>query len=229
MVNLSQFRFAIFDADGTLFDTMRMYDETFTTILAEKYSINPEESLAFYRTTAGMPLKEQFRTMIGQKVPDLRVNEQELEDLVSQFFDQVCQKPSPLFPKVKEVLWRIGMANLKKLFLFSGTLTDILKQRLDRHGLGFYFKQFIGAGVIPKGLGHIEVFARVMNIRREEFCRSAFLVSDGPEDMKLGLKARIYTIGLTTTVSEEAMHQAGAREIIPSIADLLERFPNRRK
>jgi phosphoglycolate phosphatase-like HAD superfamily hydrolase len=83
------------------------------------------------------------------------------------------------------------------------------------------FREVIGSEIIPKGLGHIEVFARTTKRKRKEFCQKAFLVGDGPGDMKLACQAEIYAIGLTKTVSESVLREAGAQEIIHSFSELI--------
>lgn len=229
--SLSDFSYGIFDADGTIFDSMPIYEQVFGKVVEENFGINPEESVAFYRRTAGLPLNLQFAGFLSQYQGKddsrfygfFRPEDLEIQKLVDRFFELILSRESSastLFFEAQRVLANLHNRGLQ-LFLTSGTRTDILQRRIETARIDF-FAVIMGSEVIPKGLEHIDVFARAAGTAKDDFCAKAFLVGDGPGDMKLAKNAGIYAIGLTNTVLAEDLVKAGANEIISNLRELIE-------
>lgn len=83
-----------------------------------------------------------------------------------------------------------------------------------------YFTYVLGAEKIPKGDKHIEEFAKYCKIDTDEFSDNTFLVSDGPNDMRLAKTSSIFAVGITNTVSAEELSSAGANIIIANFDEL---------
>lgn len=212
---LNKFSFGVFDLDGTLVDSMEMYADFFGDLL-EDFGINQEFSRTFYFSTAGMPLNKQFERALPEGVG---ARQNLIRKLVNEFFSRVEEMPMELFEGVEEVLESFRR---RRMSLFVTTGTRFPRARLEELGLYYYFVRIIGSDERPKGPEHIHVFAESVGMSVPEFCTRAFLVGDGPSDMMLGQQMRLYTIGITNTVSSEVLRRAGAEETIDSLYRLLE-------
>jgi len=228
---LSDFCYGIFDADGTIFDSMPIYEQTFGKVLEENFGINPEESVTFFKKTAGLPLNLQFAEFLTQYLGKKgngflnfsTIQSPVIKKLVDRFFELILLKESSvstLFSEAQRVLVNLRHRGLT-LFLTSGTRTDILQRRIETARI-YFFSVVMGSEAIPKGLWHLDVFVRAMGETKNNFCAKAFLVGDGPADMELARMAGIYAIGLTGTVPAEDLIKAGANEIISNLRELIE-------
>ena len=213
---LDNFKYAIFDLDGTLVNSMPIYQDTFVSML-ERYGIERIFSERFYANSAGTPLAEQFRQMLPSQVieeePDVT------SQLVDEFFALVESLDFEPFTGVKDVLHSLKQRG-KSMFVTTGTRNP--QARLERLSCYYFFVRAIGADELPKGPEHFHVFADCLGVTVPELCVNAFMVGDGPSDMRLARQMRVgYAIGVTNTVSGNSLRQAGADETISDIRELI--------
>lgn len=219
---LSNFQYTIFDSDGTIFDSMPLYGQTFADLLKESHGVDPSISLTYFRRTAGLALPSQFADLLQNHGYKYELTSPQIKSLVQKFFERVASQMPRLIPGAKEVLEKLrsGLKPYYRLFLFSGTDTRILEERVAKLDIN-YFHLIFGADVILKGPEHIAAFARATREGLDDFCQKTVIISDGPTDMQLARELKIYAIGITTTVSEDALRHAGANEIIHSLLELV--------
>ena len=209
----TRFRYFVFDADGTIFDSMQLHEDALVELLS-RFDVSEARVRQAHTDLCGVPLVQAYREILGP------ICTRELaEQLVDAFFDAVLEIMPKLFDRVRDTLMRMHWQNYR-LFLSSGTRTDVLRRRVRHHDLT-YFWDVMGTGVIPKGLGHLEVFAHMMRVDLETFCSRACMVGDGLGDMKLAKEAGMYAVGLPILFSREDLLAAGADEVIGSVSGIL--------
>jgi len=213
---LDNFKYAIFDLDGTLVNSMPVYQDTYVSIL-ERYGVERGFSERYYTNSAGTPLAEQFRRMLPSHVfeeePEIIVR------LVDEFFSLVESLDFELFVGVKDVLHSLKQRG-KSMFITTGTRNP--QARLERLSCYYFLVRAIGVDELPKGPEHFHVFAESLGVTVPELCSNSFMVGDGPSDMQLARQMRVgYAIGVTNTVDSEKLMAAGADETIDDIRDLM--------
>lgn len=213
---LDNFRYAIFDLDGTLVNSMPAYQDVFAAML-EPFGIDETMSRDYYRDSAGTPLAEQFEKMLATGI--LEKDPVIIARLVDEFFNQVESMDFEPFPGVKNMLHSLKQRG-KSMFVTTGTRKP--QSRLERLGFDYFFVRAIGEDEAPKGPEHFHVFADCLGINVPELCANAFLVGDGPSDMRLARQMRLgYTIGVTNTVGADRLMEAGADETVEDIRELM--------
>lgn len=217
-LDLSRFSYGIFDADGTIFNSVPLYTKTFADLLLP-YGFKREKAESFFRETSGAPLDEQFSQILKIDPRD-NLCAAIVSNLVERFFEITSEEASTLMNGAREVLDVLSLNNIE-LFMTSGTKTEILEKRLKGLRINC-FRKVLGSDRIRKGLGHIGFFVGVSGEKAlGEFARKSFYVGDGPLDMEIARKAKICAVGLCSTVSEAALYQAGADKIIHSLMELI--------
>jgi len=210
-----EFKYGIFDLDGTIFDAMPAYAKIYSRILNDRFGILPENSVGYYLESAGTPLNEQFRYMLEatNKPKD------KIPEMVKEFFDLVGKENFSLFDGAKKVLEDLHNKGVK-LFVTTGSEDSLTAKRLDRAGISRYFSLVLGSSQKEKGPWHIERFARSIKVPIDEFSKLAFYIGDGPFDMHLAKMFGIYAIGIPTTVSKNLLLESGADEVVEKISDI---------
>lgn len=213
---LDDFNYGIFDRDGTLINSMGLYTNTFVDILVQ-HGINPQTSRKYYQRSAGAPLNQQIATMLSEQqkenFPEL------IRQLQAEFFEIVDSVPPESCDGVNQLLLELRKRGMI-LFVTTGSRNPL--EKMEMLALDHFFDKVMGSDEIPKGIEHIHVFAEHLGLDVPDFCKKAFLVGDGPADMMLGKKMRIYSIGITNTVSADALMQAGADETVSNLIEILE-------
>ena len=120
---------AIFDLDGTLVDSMPVQADLFAEIVA---GVFPECSRAdidaVYFSTAGAPLKEQYRSVPGMPASV------DLNTLEAQFYGQLLKLEFPAFDDAAPCLSRLR-ADGWKLAVSSGSAQESVDSKLANTGL----------------------------------------------------------------------------------------------
>jgi len=221
--DIFEFEFGIFDCDGTLIDSMSFYTETFVVVLEEKTGIPREIGRKFYKERAGTPALKQYEQILElydkNKLADVR----EITELFFQRIDKIDkEKKFRVFPGTKKLLMELCRRGLK-LFVTSGSKCRILERKLEKHDLLVYFDLIMGSDEILKGVEHIKIFADWCELPIEKFAKRAFLLGDGPSDMRIARESGVYAIGIANTVDAEILIKAGADDIVKNLKDLIHR------
>ncbi len=216
--SIFDFQFGIFDCDGTLINSMPFYTRVFVEVLKEKTGIPKKYGRKFYKETAGTPVLKQYEEV-------LRINNKlaDPKEMAELFFERFNREKEGMrfkvFPGAMDLLKKLSVQGIK-LFITSGSRLNDLAEKLNNNDLLAFFELIMGSDEIPKGIEHIKIFATRCNLPLEEFAQKAFLVGDGPTDMRIAKEARIYAIGVDTTVEAKLLIGAGADRVIKNIKDL---------
>ena len=212
----------VFDLDGTLIDTMSQQAEIFSQVLLKRHFIPKQLTKKFYFSTAGLPLNEQF-----QKAYKLYGGKGPLKSaLLEEAFWKIAKniKPKKL-PEIRNTLKTLKQANYN-LFISSGSRMDVVKGRADAIGIIDYIDCMLGSSPndksLEKGIGHIKHFAEHLNITVEKFTRDGAIVGDGIHDIEIGREMGLVSIGVTTTVEQKVLFEAGADYVVMSTSDIID-------
>ena len=126
---------AIFDVDGTLFDSMPYWKDV-GKIFLESQGIRPKEDLA--RILLTMSMEEGCRYIIENYVPSL-TEEEALQGIINTMNDAYCNK-IPLKKGVKELLIKFKEDNIP-VVIATATNKGLLEIALQRLGIRDYIQE----------------------------------------------------------------------------------------
>lgn len=217
---ITEFRYVVFDFDGTLVDSMGFYKKVFTQ-LTTRFGIASAEASEFYTSTAGTPLEEQFKMLF--KLKRVAYNEEKIAVLCSELFRKCKEHKTRFFPGAKRLLRELSRLGIV-IMISSGNTDSIIAKRLSDGGVTSCVAIFCGSTNIPKSPAHISHFAKKLCVRIEDLGTNGCYCGDGGTDMKIAVATGLYPIGVSTTVRAELLIASGAARVVLNIADLLEDF-----
>jgi len=208
-------KFVVTDIDGVILDRMAIYGEVFSDLLNKGFQIDRELSKNIFFSTAGTPINQQFKLAINESGAYVRNGVIRL--LVKLFFRTSSEREISFFLGAKEILEKMAMEGIG-LFATSGSNTDeIVKIMRDEN---VFYSMILGSEKTEKSSEHISLFASSLKINREEFAENALYIGDGPRDMEIARECGIFAVGITNTVKESVLREAGADAIITDICQL---------
>lgn len=203
----------IFDADGTLFDSMPAYAKLFSEILFKHCKIPMKESNDYLISTAGLAIEKQFQHML--KKYEIR---DESEKLKEEFYKIVKKRKPKIYPDVMPALRKLKGY---RLFLSSGNRQDLLNLRVRQFRLERFFEDWLGFNGFKDKSDHIEHLMKELKIPKTKFSEAAIYVADGSHDMEIAKKYGMLSFGRVGTLSKKKLLKAGADEAIRDFDDLL--------
>lgn len=209
-------KYFITDVDGVIFDRMEVYSSAFVKVM-RPLGISEELLRSRYRGTLGTPIQLQIKGAAADF--GAVIGEEDLNKMVEDFWEICAKYPTKLFSGVKETLDKIKNRGIF-LMASSGSKTGDLAKFFKKYELPYDF--FLGSDTILKGDEHIEIFADHFSAGKKDFCRQAAFIGDGTTDMQIAARNGIFGIGITNTISAEALLDAGAQAIISDIGQVFE-------
>lgn len=208
-------KYGVFDFDGTIVDTMPVYFEASAHLISREYGLSAEEFEAFSMEYTGMPTDEIFtKFLVAHGKPTDRV-----EENLRDFFDYVNSREFPLIEGAREAIENTFEKGFT-LFISTGSETKKTQERLEKAGLLKFFSLVFGSSEIDKGPQHIMSFARHSNVSLEDFAKRAFMLGDGPGDMKLAKACDMRAVGVAHTFQPQHLFDAGADMVLAKIKDM---------
>ena len=187
--------FAVFDIEGTLLNNKKLYRK----IRKELFDLKIHSLLS----------RLYFKVFRGSC---------KVDGLIYDFFEGIDEKNPKLFNGVRPVLENFSERRIK-LFASTGSKVLKAKEKLEQAGILGFFELVLGRE-IPKA-GHIPLFACHLRVTLEEFSSKAVYIGDEPKDMFLAKRFGLYAIGVTNTVSERILKEAGADEVVENFEELM--------
>jgi len=143
---LSPLEVAIFDFDGTIVDSMSFLTQLAAGLLAEHYSMDPDQARRAYIDTTGLPFVKQMELIAPGDARN--------ESTVSAFEGKKRESlfDFELFPDAPDALARIRQHGIK-VCISSGNYEELIAEVLRFRGLEFDLVMGFRPG-FQKGLDH---------------------------------------------------------------------------
>ena len=142
----------IFDMDGLMFDTERMWASFWEPALA-RLGLPYKEGLdAAARGTAGETLQNVVRSFYG---PDC--NAQAIVESLHQVADEAFRKPVPKKPGLDELLAWLDARHIP-MAVASSSRMDIIQRNLDNWGMRSYFSVLASGQQVARSKPDPEIF-----------------------------------------------------------------------
>ncbi|MEJ2279290.1 MAG: HAD family hydrolase [Candidatus Lokiarchaeota archaeon] len=133
------------------------------------------------------------------------------------------EKDAPLFPEVETLLKHLSKD--LDLYVVSHSQTKNIINHLEKHNLKKFFKGIFGADNLPVLKPDPKVFHPVMRNYKPFHGDDFIVIGDMPTDIEAGREAGIWTIGITSGISDkEVLKHSKPDLIISSLAELLDLF-----
>ncbi len=205
----------VFDADGTIFNSMPIYTEIFSGQLERKFGIPREDSSILYNSSAGIPLGKQFEMMLTKH----RKPTDKIQELVNEFFELAAKNVPDIFPDIKPAFEKLAG---HKRIISTNTRQDILNGRVLHHGLEKHLDHYFGTNGFKRKEEHFDHVKRIYDLSEEDFRKTVVFVGDGKPDMELAKRLGIVGIGRIGTTDSKSLEQAGASYIVTALTELPE-------
>ena len=214
-INVSRFRFAVFDIHGTLVDSKHCYRvvlRMFTKLMTRLGLLGDNK---LYLPSGGFPLPVFVQRLL--RFRPLELLALKLEKIALKLSVSL-DTPPRLFDGVTRTLAKFCEKGIK-LFASTGCDTQTTRDSLQRLGIDQFFTLIIGSDEAPKK-EHIPLFANHLGLSFKLFTRHAVFVSDGPVDLSLAKESGVYGIGIPNTLPPKLLLKAGAMMVISDLRQL---------
>lgn len=178
----------IFDVDGTLLDTERIYMQAWKEAAAEQGYVMPDELLRKTRAVDAKVAAQIFEEEIGngfsyQKTRPIRV----------RIAEEIIELESPILkPGVLELLSFLREKGIR-LSVASSTKTKTTKEHLQINGIADWFEVIVGGDMITKGKPNPDIFLKAAELLGEA-PENCIVVEDSPAGIRAGSAAGMKTV-----------------------------------
>ena len=192
-MDIMNIKAAIFDMDGTLVDSLMLWDILWST-LGEKYLYNKDFTPAIeddkkVRTlTLDVAMElihknyrigksgEELLTLANDIIGDFYANEVELKDGVLEFLEH-CKAAGV------------------KMCIASATAPDLLSTAIEHLGIGKYFEAIFSCAIIGKGKEEPDIYLHACKFLQEKPCKT-WVFEDSLTAIETAVKIGMPTVGI---------------------------------
>lgn len=205
---------AIFDMDGLLFDTERLYQESWQ-VIAHEWGF---ETVPGFETavcgTSGAHMREVVRSYYPQV---------DTEKYIAACLDRVqriVQQAVPEKPGIREILsYMHGQG--RRLAVASSSAVSLIENNLRQAGIGRYFDAIVSGDQVRRGKPEPDIFLEAAR-RLELAPADCYVFEDGLNGIRAGLAAGCATVMIPDrTPPTDALRQAGV-QVYDSLLDALD-------
>jgi HAD superfamily hydrolase (TIGR01509 family) len=201
---------AIFDHDGVLVDSLENHTSAWVELGRRTGLALTAE---FILETFGMTNPSIFRRLKGDTITPEDI--QRYSDMKEECYRDVARGKISLMAGVRGVLDALTAHGLKLAIGSSGVRPN-LELTVHECGLDGRFSAIASLEDITHGKPDPEVF---LVAARKSGCdpARAIVFEDAPVGIQAAKAAGMYAVGITTTVTAEALYAAGADEVVPNL------------
>ena len=206
-------RGAIFDMDGTLLDTEKVYQEGWHDVALE-FGEEPSWELAHLESGASGPY--MYET-VKRFYPN--VDPHEYVEHVIAYMQRKTAEHIDLMPGVTEIL-SFFKENDVRLAVASSSPREIIKANLDRVGVLDYFEVIVAGEEVAHGKPSPDIFLKAAELLKlpPEDC---YVFEDSLNGMRAGAAAKCAAVMIPDQVAPTDEIRALATAIYPSLTDAL--------
>jgi beta-phosphoglucomutase family hydrolase len=211
---LAHFRAAVFDLDGTLVDNMRFHLEAWKDIAGDMgVHLSPER---FGREFAGRKNQEILPLLLGRALPP-----DELERLAEAKEARYRELYAPHLAAVRGGLALIDALRARGVQVAVATAAPAKNRQMVLGGLHLFehLDAVVGSEDVRRGKPHPDLFLAAAE-KLEVQPRDCLVFEDAVSGVQAGVAAGMEVLGVTTTVSAEALLSAGAKWTSPDFEQL---------
>lgn len=215
---MNKIEIIIFDADGTIFDSMPNVAKIFADILV-RYGIPRRQSENYLYATAGTSTYEQFKTILNKhhKPTDrVKLLVKEFNDLMEGHIPRIFADVVPTFKNLK---------NYKKI-VSTNLRQDILNARIKHYGLHKYLDKYLGTNCFKSKEEHFDYIKKIYHLSDKDFKKKVILVGDGKTDMEFARKYKIVGVGKVCIEDAKTLKKAGALHTINNLSEVVKILKN---
>ena len=220
----------IFDFDGTLLDIAEPLKNSIEEVFKEhKITSDMETTIqeigALMETIQGYPLPkivlqsyDMFKYISSLKSLTFMKKLEIAAKIFSRYL--TLAKEAPIFPNTDKILKKLNKSY--DLYIVSHNQTKNIIAHLEKHELMNLFKGVYGTDKLPALKPDPNslkpVFERYKSSKSKEFV----MIGDMPSDIVAGVEAGVWTIAITTGVSNRnVLSEQGASLVIDSLSELI--------
>lgn len=155
------FRYAVFDLDGTLLDTQKHWDKYEREILGKRFGIDMfnDENGNYIPFSGLKAMFERAMNLTGKTIS--------LEEVIDELYDSMREVYNSgdieTMPKALDFLKALKSEGIKTA-IATATNIDVCKPALERMGLLPYLDELVCTDYVGKNKNHPDVFIRAMEL-----------------------------------------------------------------
>lgn len=218
-MDLSRYRAALVDMDGTLYDSMPSHARAWRRMASELGIECTEEEFFLYEgMTGAATIDLLLRRAFGRAAREGEAAE--LYARKARYFSQM--PPVPVIDGAREVVAELRRRGLETV-LVTGSSQPTTLARLDRDYPGFFPEgRRVTARDVARGKPHPEPFLKAARLAGAE-PRECLVLENAPLGVEAGHRAGCLVLAVATgPVPTQTLRDAGADRVFASMRDALE-------
>lgn len=209
-------RGAIFDMDGTLLDTERLYTLAWLETAAD-FGKEPEPDIA--KRACGLS-NDKCVALVKEYYPDLD-GEEYLEHVVN-FVRKKVETDLSLMPGVPEILDFFQDKGIP-MAIASSTDTERIESYLGRAGIRKYFSVIVGGEQVAKGKPNPDIFLRAAELLNLP-ASDCYVFEDSPNGVRAGAAAGCAVIMVPDSIQPDDELRGMCEHVFESMFVAMERI-----
>lgn len=220
----------IFDFDGTLLDIAEPLKNSIKEVFEEYKIVSDMETTiqeigALMETIQGYPLPkivlqsyDMFKYISSLKSLTFMKKIEIAAKIFSRYL--TLAKEAPIFPNADKYLKKLHKSY--DLYIVSHNQTKNIIEHLEKHDLMNLFKGVYGADILPALKPDPNSLKPIFENYKSSKLKEFVMIGDMPSDIMAGVEAGVWTIAITTGVSNrEVLSEQGPSLVIESLSELV--------
>lgn len=204
----------VFDLDGTLIDSERIYFETYRKACND---FGGDIDLAFFKDLLGKPQAYDKEMLLKRFGVDFPVDEV-VKRHVKYSQEHFEQHGIPLKQGVIELLQYLKAKRLK-MVVASSSYASRIQHVLNETGMDQYMDAYIGGDEVTKGKPDPEIFIQAAH-RVGAKCEECIVVEDSEAGIEAGYCANMKVVSVPDLKYPQAKYEAMAMAVVEEIIQL---------